>query len=165
MRSACSAAAAMNVPARFRCHPELLLAAALLAALAFAGFDRAPAPAPATALATPSTAAPDMRASAAPEAASHHPSGAVAAPTFAEASLLFRDGRHAAAYGRFVTMANEGDMHAARVALVMHRFGATLFGSDWDATTEELAEWSRLARSAEQADVDARLRPGGRGRP
>ena len=36
----------------------------------------------------------------------------------------------------------------------MHRFGPTLFGSDWDATTEELAEWSRLARSAEQADID-----------
>ncbi len=85
---------------------------------------------------------------------------AVAAPTFAEASRLFRSGRHAAAYGRFVTLANEGDMHAARVALVMHRFGPTLFGSDWDATTEELAEWSRLARAAEQADLEARLRIG-----
>ena len=84
----------------------------------------------------------------------------VPAPTFAEASRLFRAGRYAAAYGRFVTMANEGDMHAARVALVMHRFGPTLFGSDWDATTEELAEWSRLARSAEPADIDARLRMG-----
>ena len=45
------------------------------------------------------------------------PSDAVPAPTFADASRLFRAGRYAAAYGRFVTMANEGDMHAARVAL------------------------------------------------
>ncbi|HEX2540747.1 MAG TPA: hypothetical protein VHM00_06655 [Caldimonas sp.] len=82
------------------------------------------------------------------------------APTFAEAGRLFRAGRHAAAYGRFVTLANEGDMHAARVALLMHRFGPSLFGSDWDATTEELAEWSRLARQAEQMDIEARLRIG-----
>jgi hypothetical protein len=85
---------------------------------------------------------------------------AVPAPTFAEAGRLFRAGRHAAAYGRFVTLANEGDMHAARVALLMHRFGPSLFGSDWDATTEELAEWSRLARQAEQMDIEARLRIG-----
>ena len=76
--------------------------------------------------------------------------------SFAEASALYRAGRHAAAYARFVTLANEGDMQAARVALVMHRFGAPLFGSDWDATTEELEDWSRLARLAEARDLARR---------
>ena len=76
--------------------------------------------------------------------------------SFAEASALFRSGRHAAAYARFVVLANEGDMHAARIALAMHRFGAPLFGSDWDATTEELEDWSRLARLAEANDIARR---------
>jgi len=111
-----------------------LLRHALLASVVSAGLLGAAAPAPAQNVAH-----------AAPPATS-----------FAEASGLFRSGRHAAAYARFVVLANEGDMQAARVALVMHRFGAALFGSDWDATTEELEDWSRLARLAEAKDVAQR---------
>ncbi len=120
----------------------------------------APPSAGSTTAATGATRPPARVAPAPPLSASWTMPQAVPAPTFAEAGRLFRAGRHAAAYGRFVTLANEGDMHAARVALLMHRFGPSLFGSDWDATTEELAEWSRLARQAEQMDIEARLRIG-----
>ena len=37
-----------------------------------------------------------------------------------------------------------------------------LFGSAWDATTEELEYWSELARSADRAEIDARRRLGPR---
>ncbi|MEO5882267.1 MAG: hypothetical protein ABIQ06_07610 [Caldimonas sp.] len=89
------------------------------------------------------------------------PGTAVAPPTsLAEASQLFRTGRHAAAYGRFVRLANEGDREAARVALVMHRHGSALFGSSWDASTEELILWSALAQAAGRAQIEARERIG-----
>ena len=81
---------------------------------------------------------------------------------FAEASRLFRDGRHAAAYARFIQLANEGDREAASIALVMHRHGPVLFGSLWDATTEELEYWSLLARFADHAEIDARRQLPGR---
>jgi hypothetical protein len=98
---------------------------------------------------------------AAPAPAQYRPVSAPAgtqATLFAEASQLFRAGRHAAAYGRFVRLANEGDREAATIALVMHRHGAALFGSVWDATTEELEYWSLLAQSAHRAEIEARLR-------
>ena len=96
-----------------------------------------------------------------PAAAQSQPVPAAAgsqAARFAEASQLFRAGRHAAAYGRFVRLANEGDREAASIALVMHRHGAVLFGSVWDATTEELEYWSLLAQSAARAEIEARVR-------
>lgn len=101
---------------------------------------------------------------ASPPATSAAPSAATAAASpaarFAEASRLLRAGRHAAAYGRFVALANDGDREAASIALVMHRHGSALFGSVWDATTEELQYWSDLARSADRAEIEARLRLG-----
>ena len=108
-----------------------------------------------------------LSAAALPAAAQSQPASAPAgsqAARFAEASQLFRAGRHAAAYGRFVRLANEGDREAASIALVMHRHGAVLFGSVWDATTEELEYWSLLAQSADRAEIEARVRvadPGG----
>ncbi|MEP7302435.1 MAG: hypothetical protein ABI699_12980 [Caldimonas sp.] len=95
------------------------------------------------------------------QAALAEPAGArPPAPTFVEASRLFRGGRHAAAYGRFVQLANEGDREAARIVLVMHKHGSVLFGSQWDASTEELVQWSLLAQRADRADIEARLRFG-----
>jgi hypothetical protein len=102
-------------------------------------------------------APPTASASAFPPTAASSP-----AARFAEGSRLLRAGRHAAAYGRFVALANEGDREAAGIALVMHRHGPLLFGSAWDATTEELEYWSELARSADRAEIDARRRLGPR---
>jgi len=75
---------------------------------------------------------------------------------FGEAAGLLRAGRHAAAYGRFVALADAGNRDAARIALVMHRYARALFASDWDATTEQLEDWSHLARLGEAADIAAR---------
>ena len=122
-------------------HPFAAPAAAGRAVLVALSFALSAAPAPAADPSRPASA----------------PAGSQAA-LFAEASQLFRAGRHAAAYGRFVRLANEGDREAASIALVMHRHGAVLFGSVWDATTEELEYWSLLAQSAHRAEIEARLR-------
>lgn len=71
---------------------------------------------------------------------------------FAEAVAQYRSGRFSAAYGQLTALANEGDVDAARIALFMHRYGATLYGSHWDASPEDLDDWRQLAAS-------------GRGRP
>ena len=92
-------------------------------------------------------------------AAPAYPAGVAPRTSFAEASALFRSGRYPAAYGHFVRLANEGDRAAARVALVMHRHGVALFGSAWDATTEELEQWALLAGAADRADIDATPHP------
>ena len=72
---------------------------------------------------------------------------ALFAPTFADAAASLRAGRHADAYGRFVTLADDGDVDAACIALLMHRYGPDVFGSAWDASDEQLAAWRRLAES------------------
>lgn len=66
---------------------------------------------------------------------------------FAEAVTLFQGGHHAAAYARMMALANHGDPDAARIALFMHRYGAILYGTHWDASTDELADWKMLAAS------------------
>ena len=74
-------------------------------------------------------------------------------PTFAGAAESLRTGRYAEAYGRFVALADEGDVDAARIALVMHRFGPEVFGSDWDASVEQLVEWTWRSEAAAQKEV------------
>ena len=64
-------------------------------------------------------------------------------PSFVEAVRSLCDRRHAEAYGRFVALANDGDVRAGRIALVLHRLGPALFGSEWDASTEQLDTWAR----------------------
>jgi hypothetical protein len=75
------------------------------------------------------------------------------APTFADAAAALKAARFAEAYGQFASMADDGDPDAARMALVMHRLGPRLFGSDWDASIEQLAEWTLLSRAAEEEDL------------
>jgi hypothetical protein len=81
------------------------------------------------------------------------------APTFAEAAQALRLGRHAEAYGRFVTLADEGDIDAGRIALLLHRFGPKLFGSHWDATTEQLQAWTTWSEEANRRDLALALPP------
>ena len=75
------------------------------------------------------------------------------APTFADAAESLKAGRHAEAYGRFVALADEGDFNAARIALVLHRYGPEVFGSDWDASPEQLAEWTRQSAAAAEKEL------------
>ena len=63
----------------------------------------------------------------------------------ARAVDAFRAGRFPEAYGRFVRLADLGDAEAARLALWMYQRGPTLFGREWDATPEQIADWSAHA--------------------
>jgi hypothetical protein len=124
----------------------VFLAGAAVAALLIAALQRASATLSrptAPTLATAASATPDRPAM--PRTAF--------APTFATAAESLRAGRYAEAYGRFVTLADEGDVDAARIALVMHRFGPDVFGSAWDASVEQLAEWTRWSEAAAQEEL------------
>lgn len=57
----------------------------------------------------------------------------------------FRAGRFPEAYGRFMKLAELGDAEAARLALWMYERGPTLFGRQWDATPEQIADWTAQA--------------------
>jgi len=104
-------------------------------------FALSPTRAEAAQAATPKRAAADPR----------RPPHAAFAPTFADAAGLLRVGRHAEAYGRFVALADDGDVDAARFALLMHRYGPAVFGSAWDASPEQVADWTRSsARAADE---------------
>lgn len=63
---------------------------------------------------------------------------------FAEAVGLFRAQRFPQAYGRFVALADRGHAPSAQMALMMVSNGPTVFGSDWDANTDQLQRWQRL---------------------
>src|SRR6478672_6037893 len=122
------------------------VAALLIAALQHAT-ELFPVRAEASHAATPERAAADRR---------RLPHAAFA-PTFADAADLLRVGRHAEAYGRFVALADDGDVDAARFALLMHRYGPAVFASAWDASPEQVADWTRWSASAadeELADLD-----------
>jgi hypothetical protein len=125
----------------------------LIAALQWLEFAHTPGPTPRTlADASPSPDRPAM----AP--GTHRPvlPRLEFAPTFADAVAALRGGRFADAYGRFVTLANEGDMDAGRIALLMHRYGPEVFGSTWDATTEQLVQWTRWSEAAAQKELASR---------
>jgi len=84
------------------------------------------------------------------------------AAAFAGAAESLRTGRYAEAYGRFVALADEGDVESARIALVMHRFGPDVFGSDWDASVEQIEAWTLWSAAAAEKEL-ACLRGGALG--
>ena len=62
----------------------------------------------------------------------------------AEAQRAFRQQRYAAAYGRYMRLADSGHVAAAELALLMYRQGPVLFGNDWSASDPQLACWRTL---------------------
>jgi hypothetical protein len=78
------------------------------------------------------------------------PSGAVAPVEreYAEAVQSFRAGRTAEAFGRFIEMANRGDVDAARIALFLHSYGPVLFNKQWEADQRDVAYWNQLVRNS-----------------
>jgi hypothetical protein len=67
---------------------------------------------------------------------------------FTTAVQRYREGRTSEAFGRFTKLANEGDADAARITLFLLRYGPTLYGSHWDAPTEDVEYWNNLASSS-----------------
>jgi hypothetical protein len=83
------------------------------------------------------------------------------AQTRADAVEAFREGRWAAAYGRYAELADGGDATAAQIALVMLRNGHELFGSDWSATPGQQARWATMVVGTARSQAPI---PGGEGR-
>ena len=65
-----------------------------------------------------------------------------------QAVRSFRAGRLSEAFGRFVDLANRGDVDSARIALFMQSYGSALYGKQWDAGPENAAYWSMLVRNS-----------------
>jgi hypothetical protein len=63
---------------------------------------------------------------------------------YAEAQQAFRQQRYAAAYGRFMRLADSGHVGAAEVALLMYSQGSALFGQHWYASASQQACWRAL---------------------
>lgn len=66
---------------------------------------------------------------------------------FVAAMALHHDGRYSAAYGHLVTLADTGHADAARIALLMVRFGPQLYGVPWSAPAWQIVRWVELARA------------------
>ena len=60
----------------------------------------------------------------------------------------FRSGRTSDAFGRFIELANRGDVDSARIALFMHSYGAVLYGKQWEAGLQDVAYWNALVRNS-----------------
>ena len=66
---------------------------------------------------------------------------------FERALQLHREHRHAGAYGRLAQLADQGHPGAAHIAWVMAVHGQALYGSDFDATPEQLQHWREIAQA------------------
>ena len=75
---------------------------------------------------------------------------------FSEAVQQFRNGRRSEAFGRFIALANRGDVDAARIALHLHTYGSLLYGTQWEAGRDDVDYWTTLVRNSPTA---------GRGQP
>lgn len=74
------------------------------------------------------------------------PASGVGEREYADAVQSFREGRTSDAFGRFIDLANGGDVDAARIALFMHSYGAKLYGKYWEAAPHHVAYWTSLVR-------------------
>lgn len=82
-------------------------------------------------------------------------------PDFPDAVRSYRTGQWSAAYGQFRYLANSGNAEAARIALFMYGHGRMLYGTQWDASDDDIALWSRLAgMRAPQPDQPERVASG-----
>lgn len=70
---------------------------------------------------------------------------------FTYALQQYDQGRFAAAYGRFVWLANRGHAEAARFALDMFRHGPALYGSEFDAAPHQVRDWVVAASTQQHA--------------
>jgi hypothetical protein len=95
------------------------------------------------------------------EAPTKAPAPLSQAEHYASATRWFREGRHAAAYGRIAALADAGHVPSAQLALVMHDQGRALFGSDWSASPDQRRRWNTLAVNAARQRVELPDNDGG----
>ena len=60
----------------------------------------------------------------------------------------FVDSDWPSAFEQIVPLADQGDAAAARIALMIHRHGARLFGGAFPATAEQRSRWLALSSSS-----------------
>lgn len=63
----------------------------------------------------------------------------------AEARQLYDEGRWTLAWEQFATLADRGDVEAARMAIRMTRYGQQLFNQPWAPQPERMARWRMVA--------------------
>jgi len=64
---------------------------------------------------------------------------------FTEAMDLYQLGKWARAYEKLVILADLSHADAARIALLMYRFGPSLYGVTSSATKEQVKRWALVA--------------------
>lgn len=64
---------------------------------------------------------------------------------FLAAMRLYHDSHYGAAYQRLAELADGGHAESARIALLMRRFGPSLYRSHWSATALQVQRWLQLA--------------------
>jgi hypothetical protein len=94
-------------------------------------------------------------------AAAGSPPAAVQAEAFEEALDLYAQGKWSAAYGYFARLADDGHAQAATIAILMSRYGGSLYGYEWGASQAQIDHWIELScrrMEALRANVDASSR-------
>jgi len=67
---------------------------------------------------------------------------------YRQALEFYGDGHWSAAFGRFAALAERGHPDAARIALMMVRYGPELYRSAWTVTPGQLVRWQEAAEAA-----------------
>jgi hypothetical protein len=67
-------------------------------------------------------------------------------PTLDEAWVAYENCHWREAFETFATLADAGDLEAARMALSMVRHGSALYRQTFEISTERLSSWRRLGR-------------------
>lgn len=80
-----------------------------------------------------------------------NPASRIADREFNAAVEQFKEGKRSHAFGMFIALANRGDVDAARIALFMHTYGPTLWGTHWEAAREDIEYWTSLVRNSTTA--------------
>ena len=57
----------------------------------------------------------------------------------------YRRGKVSAAYIGFAKLADQGNAEAARIAIMMLRYGRKMYGADWGASQPQIDLWIRLS--------------------
>ena len=79
------------------------------------------------------------------------------AATYAYAIQQFDEKRYAAAFGRFMHLADAGHAPSAQIALDMLINGPDLYNGHWTATRGQLRQWRKLIAKNTNSDLAKRL--------
>ena len=86
-----------------------------------------------------------------PSAASRHAAGRlVPSASFDAAIALYERGEWEPAFEMLQRLADAGDALAAKLVLLMLRYGAPLYGTHFSAMPRQIARWARVVLAARQ---------------